>query len=408
MNQPAQELSQAAQTLADLKNLPADQKDRLFLAKLAKMSRHDSNVLNKRNLTLPNDPYGLANGYPPQERREVIEHLLGAPWTRLVNAGYLVDLNGQGFHKVSSDGHDFLNQPPSSTASVTAPHRIAYLPARIAGIPRVFISYSWDSETHKAWVLELAKRLVKDGIDIILDRWHLKPGFDKPYFMEQAIAQSDFLVIICTENYATKANTRAGGVGYESLVITGEVARDALTDKFIPVLRQGSFDKSLPIYLGSRLGVDLSGDPYSEDSYEDLIRQLHGEPIVAPPIGKKPDFSTGSWRLQAGSSAPTVAVEMEGPTPTEPVEQKPNASVWARYDKPGLADAWISGIIRTWDQNRYSFEIIKGNEIESEESFQTKSEVIARFNEFNQSLIQSGYKRMQFTPGPDPDFRVIP
>src|ERR1700677_1854665 len=107
MNQPVQELSQAAQTLADLKNLPADQKDRLFLAKLAKMSRHDSNVLNKRNLTLPNDPYGLANGYPPQERREVIEHLLGAPWTRLVNAGYLVDLNGQGFHKVSSDGHDF-------------------------------------------------------------------------------------------------------------------------------------------------------------------------------------------------------------------------------------------------------------------------------------------------------------
>jgi hypothetical protein len=59
MNQPVQELSQAAQTLADLKNLPADQKDRLFLAKLAKMSRHDSNVLNKRNLALPNDPYGF-------------------------------------------------------------------------------------------------------------------------------------------------------------------------------------------------------------------------------------------------------------------------------------------------------------------------------------------------------------
>lgn len=37
----------------------------------------------------------------------------------------------------------------------------------------------------------------------------------------------------------------------------------------------------------------------------------------------------------------------------------------------------------------------------------TKKEVIALFNQYNQDLLSSGYKRMQFTPGPDPDFRVI-
>jgi hypothetical protein len=61
MTEPPQELHQAAPTLADLKSLPPDKKDRLFLVKLAKMSRNDSNVLNKRNLTLPNDPYRLRN-----------------------------------------------------------------------------------------------------------------------------------------------------------------------------------------------------------------------------------------------------------------------------------------------------------------------------------------------------------
>ena len=50
---------------------------------------------------LPGDPFNLTQGYPVTEKQQVKEHLLGAPWTRLVNEGYLVDLNGQGFHKVS-------------------------------------------------------------------------------------------------------------------------------------------------------------------------------------------------------------------------------------------------------------------------------------------------------------------
>ena len=226
--------------------------------------------------------------------------------------------------------------------------------------------------------------------------------------MEQAVSQSDFVVIICTENYAIKADHRAGGVGYESLVITAEVAREALTDKFIPVLRQGTFEKSLPIYLGSRLGVDLRGDPYNEDHYEEAA------PAVARPADhrttyrEKAGFSFGDWRLNSGLPATDNAVEIEPRSPVKPVEQKPNASVWARYDKPGHADAWVSTIIRTWADDRYSLEIVKGNVIEAEMFAPTKKEVIALFNQYNQDLLSSGYKRMQFTPGPDPRFSRHP
>ncbi len=41
--------------------------------------------------------------------------------------------------------------------------------------PVIFISYSWDSEEHKEWVLNLANKLCDDGIDVILDRYHLRP-----------------------------------------------------------------------------------------------------------------------------------------------------------------------------------------------------------------------------------------
>jgi TIR domain len=404
MTEPPQELHHVAPTLDALKKLPPDQKDRLFLAKLAKISRNDANVLHKGNLMLGGDPFGLTNGYPITERQAVKEHL-GAPWNRLVNEGHLVDLNGQGFHKVSAEGHDYLNQPATVPVAVAATRSLKPLPDRIAGTPRVFISYSWEGDKHEEWVWALAERLQSNGIQIIFDRWHLKPGQNKGYFMERAIAESDFVIIICTTNYATKANTRQGGVGYESMIITGEVADDVLTDKFIPVLREGSFKTSLPIYLKGHLGVDLTGDPYREKAYGELIRQLHGEPIVAPPIGKKPDFSTDAWRSGAGLSPSVLAANPS--VPTVPTEQKPNAHAWASYDKPGQANAWISAIVRLWSDNRYSFEIVKGTQIESEDFFDTKDRVLTRLFEFNRSLINDGYKRMNSNPGLDPDFRSI-
>jgi hypothetical protein len=291
MNDPANALSEIAPTLELLRNLPPAQKDRLLLARLEKMGRTDINVLNKANLMLPKDPYGLARGYSDLDNHAVREHLLGAPWTRLVTAAYLVDLNGQGFHKVSSEGHEFLKQEEPPTVERAQTVISSQLPARVDAVPRVFLSYSWEGDEHKAWVRALAERLQKDGIQILFDKWYLKLGQDKLFFMEQAVTQSDFVAIVCTENYAYKANSREGGVGYESMIITGEVAEHMLTDKFIPVLRQGSFKTSLPMYLKSRLGVNLSAEPYSEDEYEELLRKLHGETLEGPALGKKPDFS---------------------------------------------------------------------------------------------------------------------
>jgi hypothetical protein len=65
-------------------------------------------------------------------------------------------------------------------------------------IPKVFVSYSHDSQDHKKWVLDLATRLRNNGVDAIIDQWELQPGDDLPHFMESHLANSDYVLMICS------------------------------------------------------------------------------------------------------------------------------------------------------------------------------------------------------------------
>jgi TIR domain-containing protein len=190
---------------------------------------------------------------------------------------------------ISSEGEKYLAQKEIRAHPSLNPENVQ---KSVGGIPRAFISYSWDGMDHQQWVVKLAERLQgESGVEVVFDGWHLKPGDDKLHFMEQAVAKSDFVVVVCTPTYAERANKRQGGVGYESMVITSELAEHILTNKFIPVLRTGTWDSSLPRYLKSRIGVNFSDEPYREDEYEKLLRVLHGKPFHAPPLGTRPIFS---------------------------------------------------------------------------------------------------------------------
>jgi len=99
--------------------------------------------------------------------------------------------------------------------------------------PRVFISYSWENEAHNEWVMALATRLYTDGIDVTLDRWHLRPGSDRLLFMERAIAESEHVLLICSPEYASKANHRnAVSVGKPSLLRALWLERSIRTSSF--------------------------------------------------------------------------------------------------------------------------------------------------------------------------------
>ena len=116
-------------------------------------------------------------------------------------------------------------------------------------IPKVFISYSWESKEHSDWVKSLADKLLADGIEAIIDSYDVSPGDRLPKFMESSIRDSDYVIIICTEEYKRKANNREKGVGYESHIIYAELYNNHNDRKFIPVIRQGDFNSALLTYL---------------------------------------------------------------------------------------------------------------------------------------------------------------
>jgi hypothetical protein len=155
-------------------------------------------------------------------------------------------------------------------------------------IPKAFISYSWDGAGHEAWVKALAAKLRGHGVDVTLDQWALAPGDRLPEFMETAVRENDFILIVCTPRYKQKSDGRVGGVGYEGDIMTGEVLNGQDRRKFIPILREGECKDAAPSWLAAAFYVNLRGNPYPEAMYEVLLDNLHGMREPAPPIGARP------------------------------------------------------------------------------------------------------------------------
>lgn len=156
-------------------------------------------------------------------------------------------------------------------------------------IPKVFISYSHDDQDHKRWVAEFASALRNKGVEVHFDQWDLGPGDDIAMYMEQSVRGADRVLMICTEQYVHKADGGKGGVGFEAMIVTGELVRDLGTSKFIPILRQTAGNNLLPISLSTRFYVDLGKPDKYEEQFETLLRELHKMPAEEkPPLGKNP------------------------------------------------------------------------------------------------------------------------
>jgi hypothetical protein len=114
--------------------------------------------------------------------------------------------------------------------------------------------------------------------------------------MEHSIGEADYVLVVCTPSYARKADARIGGVGYEATVVTPELAGKINQLKFVPVLREGDWEESVPRWLKTRLGIDLRGEPYDERAYADLLRHIHAAHHEPPSIGPRPSFLVARHR----------------------------------------------------------------------------------------------------------------
>lgn len=158
--------------------------------------------------------------------------------------------------------------------------------------PKLFISYSHDSEAHKAWVLKLATDLRQHmGVDVILDQWDLRIGGDLSLYMEQGLTEAALVLCICSDQYISKANKGVGGSGYEKMIMTRALISNTDINYIIPVIRNNTLPEKekLPLFLGTKQYIDFTEDKDYLEHISELTARIYNEDIAKkPPLGENP------------------------------------------------------------------------------------------------------------------------
>lgn len=155
-------------------------------------------------------------------------------------------------------------------------------------IINAFISYSWDDEDHKQWVLRFATHLRKHGVNVVLDQWDLRLGDDLSFFMERGLGDTHLVICICSELYVQKADSGIGGVGYEKRILAADMINKTDKRYIIPIIRNNHSTKKLPTFLYDLLYEDFDDDQYFKH-YQSVLERIYGEDVKKkPPLGENP------------------------------------------------------------------------------------------------------------------------
>ncbi|MBV8383155.1 MAG: tetratricopeptide repeat protein [Planctomycetaceae bacterium] len=164
----------------------------------------------------------------------------------------------------------------------------------MADAPRVFLSYSHDSDEHADRVLALADALRDRGIDVILDRYHQPRGPEEgwPLWMDRNIRDADFVLMVCTATYLRRVlgEEEPGqglGVRWEGKLIFNRIAYgDPAGARFIPILLPGSEPAHIPTPVLGYNRYQIASFSRTDRGYDDLYRHLMNKPeVIAPRIG---------------------------------------------------------------------------------------------------------------------------
>lgn len=169
--------------------------------------------------------------------------------------------------------------------------------------PKVFISYSWDDETHMDWVAYLANTLRDNGIEANIDRFKTQQGtVNLNKMMIENLMENEFILVVMTPKYAERANSYRGGVGLETMLLANELLSN--TSKIIPIKRSKlSDDNVIPYYLKGLHYIDFTEDCNFERCLVELKHRILGvDMIEVSPIGNIPELKARKIEYKNTSS----------------------------------------------------------------------------------------------------------
>ncbi|WP_181387255.1 toll/interleukin-1 receptor domain-containing protein [Streptomyces sp. Act143] len=160
---------------------------------------------------------------------------------------------------------------------------------------RVFISYSHDSDSHRAAVLRLATRLRQEGVDAWIDQYEEhRPPESWPDWMRRELNRADFVLLVITAEYARRFNRESppgagSGVRWEGTLITADMYYGRRTRaRFLPVVGRPEDQGLVPAPLNLTTSYVMGRD--GDADLTGLLRVLRARPAAVPaPLGSAPD-----------------------------------------------------------------------------------------------------------------------
>ena len=155
---------------------------------------------------------------------------------------------------------------------------------------KVFISYSHDSAAHCERVLQLANTLRSHGVDVELDRYHVRPPDGWPLWCEKQLRpeNSKFVLMICTETYRRRVEDKVPadegrGVFWEGGIIFTHIYSEKGNTRFIPVLLPDATPDCIPVPIRNHTRYQIGQFDLVDDGYLGLYRELTEQPAVSKP-----------------------------------------------------------------------------------------------------------------------------
>lgn len=145
---------------------------------------------------------------------------------------------------------------------------------------RVFISHTSNTDEAVEWVKNLALFLIDNGIQARLDRFHLRRGMDLPQWMCNELSLAQKVIVICDETYKLKADGRLGGVGWETMIIQGDVANlPPDSTKYQVIARTEKIQDGMPMYLKTKYAFHAPPTDKVNSFQNELLRELLDLPL---------------------------------------------------------------------------------------------------------------------------------
>jgi hypothetical protein len=107
--------------------------------------------------------------------------------------------------------------------------------------------------------------------------------------MVENIKNSDYTIIMLTDNYVAKADSFTGGVGTETSMLFSYV--HDRPNKIIPINTKWNTKKTVPLYLTGMHYIDFTNETDFHDKFKELIHRILKVDIVEEhPIGITPEL----------------------------------------------------------------------------------------------------------------------